>query len=169
MFSLNRISLCLLLLAFTSASATDSNMDNDTLSLISLYNVSSNSLRTGFEPFYLFTNFFIDNLFEPHIPHKIKQAANSSWNEFVQQVLDDYELKTNWFQDVKFASIVQPGLVNFLIISIVISILLPIAGFCICSYRTCCRPKFSPFDRKYDTYKRKLYSFILFILLVASL
>ncbi|RNA13544.1 prominin isoform X4 [Brachionus plicatilis] len=169
MFSLNRISFCLLLLAFTSGSASEIQMDNDTLSLISLYNFSSNSLRAGFEPFYLFTNFFIDNLFEPHIPQEIKQAAsNSSLTKFADQVLEDYGLKSSWFQDLKFSSIVLPGLVNFIIISMFVSIFVPIVGFCICSYRTCCRGKFSPFDHKFDTYKRKLYSFILFILLIAS-
>lgn len=167
MFGLNKIIFCSLILALTSASAQQ--MDNETLSLISLYNFSSNSLRAGFEPFYTFTNSFIDNLFELHVPNQVKQLANSSWTNFWNGIIQDYDLKSGLFQNLKFATTVQPGMVNFTIISILISALLPIIGFCICWYRTCCRGKFNPFDNKYDTYKRKIYSIILFILLVASL
>lgn len=36
--------------------------------LIQFFQVSNNSLRNGFEPFYYITNLFIDNAFLPNIP-----------------------------------------------------------------------------------------------------
>lgn len=44
-------------------------VNNASMQLIDFFKLSNNSLRAGFEPFYFITNLFIDNLFNPNIPH----------------------------------------------------------------------------------------------------
>jgi hypothetical protein len=42
--------------------------DASKMSLLDLASLSSNSLRIGFEPFYIITNYLIDEFVKPHLP-----------------------------------------------------------------------------------------------------
>lgn len=152
------------------------------LAIEKLYKLEENPLRIGFEPFYKFTNMFIDDLMNFELSSDLvdyllnlgqSNVTMERLRDHPSQLFEDLKRVYNQTDNLKFMLQFPFSLsTNFMILLIVcllFIVVIPIAGFFFCVCRLCCAGKFNPYDRKYDSGKRKFYAVIIFAFMVALL
>jgi hypothetical protein len=93
----------------------------------------------------------------------------SLFSSIEEKIANKYKFDKNYLEYGILAFKAYPSLTSAVVISVLIGILIPIFSFILCSYRLCCKPKFNPFDGKFDSIKRKANATFIFVLLVALL
>lgn len=142
---------------------------NETFSITDsqFFDLKKNLYREGLEVIYRASNLFIDKALLP-------QITKETLGEIVSLVSKNGKNNSNfndndWKEFIKLPYKIYPSLLYFTIVVFVLAFLIFVTGFITCCYRTCCKSKVSPYDRKRDGCKRKFYAIVLFVLLLLLL
>jgi len=112
---------------------------------------------------------FLDNYFPPYIPNELFKSRGWSLSDLVNVYMPDETSDQPAVVYSKLPFKIYPSLLGFTIFVIVAALMIPIIGFCIGSYRCCCKSKVDPYDRRADSFLRKFNSVLMFIILTAIL
>lgn len=120
---------------------------------------------------YSFTNSFIDTI-EPKWPSYLYYPNEETINQFYNRLIDFLSNKDYSFY-VNESFNILPGLWVFIIFSFAFMLFVPLIGLIYCCINVCCCckncSKISHVDAKYDKFKRRVVSALLFAVLVFQL
>lgn len=128
------------------------------------------SLRQGLQPFYIITNFLIDDVFKPTIPESLL-APNSSIKDYLDRAVKGFkpnDFLSYWKTARQLLKSFGP-ISGLFIASLILALLITIIAICIFFKRCCCKPKSNPFDSKADSINRRLNAVVLFLFLLVAL